>query len=348
MRAVVLCAGLGTRLRPLTNSWPKPAIPVLGQPLLRYSLAMLRSIGVQWAGINTHHLPKVMQAVASFECRRAGIQVELSHEPIIQGTGGGIRGFRRWLSDAPFLVLNGDVLFSLPLAALLQAHRDSGALATMALMSMPTGKGYAAVETDASGRIWRIAGRGTSPTGSLQSWHFTGIHVLSPNIFDFMSKTGAEDINREVYLRVIEKGGLLRGHQVNGYWSDLGTAARYLRTQDDLLRGRVSLPEDGDASPFHQAREELIGCWLRGSASIEGAKVTGPAFFDDGARLLSPAKAGPNVYLGPSAAAGPNSKLEHATVLEQTVLRPGENLTHAIAWGDERLLSSNNTAPARR
>jgi len=131
MRAVVLCAGLGTRLRPLTNSWPKPAIPVLGQPLLRYSLAMLRSIGVQWAGINTHHLPKVMQAVASFECRRAGIQVELSHEPIIQGTGGGIRGFRHWLSDAPFLVLNGDVLFSLPLAALLQAHRDSGALATI-------------------------------------------------------------------------------------------------------------------------------------------------------------------------------------------------------------------------
>jgi len=348
MRAVVLCAGLGTRLRPLTNSWPKPAIPLLGQPLLRYTLAMLRGVGVQWVGINTHHLPKVMQAVASSECRRAGIQIELSHEPIIQGTAGGIRGFRNWLSDAPFLVLNGDILFSFPLAPLLQAHRDLGALATMALMSMPSGESYAAVETDAAGRIWRIAEKGTSDARPLQPWHFTGIHVLSPDIFDFMSKAGPEDINRDVYLRVIDKGLPLRGHPVDGYWSDLGTAARYLRTQDDLLSGRVSLASNTDASPFHQAREELPGCWLRGPANIEGAKITGPAFFDEAARLLSPADAGPNVYLGPLAAAGPHTKLEHATVLDQTVLQPRENLMRAIAWGDKRLLSSDDSAPVCR
>src|SRR5262249_42660685 len=143
---------------------------------------------------------------------RAGIQLELSHEPLIQGTAGGIRGFRRWLSDEAFLVVNGDILFSFPLAPLVQAHRDSGAVATMALMSMPTGDSYAAVETDASWRIWRIAGGGASHVRPLQPYHFTGVHVLSPDIFDLMLESGPEDINRDVYPGAIEKGLLLRGH----------------------------------------------------------------------------------------------------------------------------------------
>ncbi len=294
MKAVVLCAGLGTRLRPLTNSWPKPAIPLLGQPLLRYSLGVLRRAGAQWLGINTHHLHKIMEAVASSECRRAGIDLELTHERVIQGTAGGIRAFRKWLEDDPFLVINGDALFSFELDPLLSAHRSSGALATMVLMSMPTGEGYAAVETDPDGRIWRIAGKGVEAR-QLEPWHFTGVHILNPEIFDFMSRTGPEDINREVYPRALQQGKVIRGQVVSGYWSDLGTAARYLRTQADLL------------------------------------------FFDRGSKLLPPASAGPNVYLGASSRAGPDAKLQDAAVLDGTALEAGETLIGGIAWGKERL-----------
>ncbi len=228
MKAVVLCAGLGTRLRPLTNSWPKPAMPLLGQPLLRYSLGVLRRAGAQWLGINTHHLHKIMEAVASSECRRAGIDLELTHERVIQGTAGGIRAFRKWLEDDPFLVINGDTLFSFELDPLLSAHRSSGALATMVLMSMPAGEPYAAVETDPDGRIWRIAGKGVEAR-QLEPWHFTGVHILNPEIFDFMSRTGPEDINREVYPRALQQGKVIRGQVVSGYWSDLGTAGLALR-----------------------------------------------------------------------------------------------------------------------
>jgi mannose-1-phosphate guanylyltransferase len=337
MKAVVLSAGVGTRLRPLTNSWPKPAMPLLGQPLLRYSLGVLRRAGAQWLGINTHHLHQIMEAVASSECRRAGIDLELAHERVIQGTAGGIRAFRKWLEDDPFLVINGDTLFSFELEPLLSAHRSSGALATMVLMSMPTGEPYAAVETDPDGRIWRIAGKGVEAR-QLEPWHFTGVHILNPEIFDFMSRTGPEDINREVYPRALQQGKVIRGQVVSGYWSDLGTAARYLRTQADLLSGRMPPPADERASPFALARQEPPGCWTRGEVDTEAAAVEGPAFFDRGSKLLPPASAGPNVYLGASSRAGPRTKLQDAAVLDGTALEAGETLIGGIAWGKERLL----------
>src|SRR3954469_7317208 len=97
---MILCAGLGTRLRPLTERWPKPAIPLLGAPLFRYTLAVLKRAGVTAVGINTHHLPGVMRQVAQAECDRAGVGLTVVHEPEIQGTGGGIRGLRAFLADS--------------------------------------------------------------------------------------------------------------------------------------------------------------------------------------------------------------------------------------------------------
>src|SRR6476646_10095036 len=129
MKAMILAAGLGTRLRPLTNRWPKPALPLLGQPLFRYNLAVLKRAGVTGVGINTHHLPQVMRATAEAEANRAGLSFEAIHEPEIQGTGGGIRGLRNFLRDDTFVVFNGDILFALDLPPILDAHRKSGAAA---------------------------------------------------------------------------------------------------------------------------------------------------------------------------------------------------------------------------
>src|SRR5260370_6769258 len=150
VKGMILCAGRGTRLRPLTERWPKAAIPVLGQPLLRYGVAALKRAGVSALGVNTHHLAEAMEAVASAECARAGLRLEVSREPTIQGTAGGIRGMRRFLQDDHFLVLNGDVLFPLELKVLAQSHRQSGALATMVLIPMPAGGRHGAGQAGGS------------------------------------------------------------------------------------------------------------------------------------------------------------------------------------------------------
>src|SRR6266702_2657386 len=178
---MVLCAGLGTRLRPLTARLPKPAVPVCGLPLVHYTLGLLAGAGVRRAVVNVHHLPGAMAAAAEESARSLGLELAVSREPVIAGTGGALREARVELSGAAaIVVVNGDILFDLDLHLALAAHRASGALATMVVMPMPAGAAYAAVELDPAGVVRRIAGRFGPGGEGLSPWHFTGVHVLAP------------------------------------------------------------------------------------------------------------------------------------------------------------------------
>ena len=340
MRAMVLCAGLGTRLRPLTNRWPKPAIPLLGAPLLRYHLALLKQAGVTEVGINTFHLPEVMEAVAAEECARAGMRLEVSREAgEIQGTGGGIRGLHAFLRDSdPFVVINGDILFAVDLPRVVAGHRASGAAATMVLLPMPEGERFAAVECGPDFSVRRIAGHGPggAPGERLAPWHFTGVHVMSPAVLDCMSASGPEDINRQVYPRMLERGLRLHGEVAHStYWSDLGTPSRYLAAQRDLLFGQVPVERFGGASPFaHGSRSG--NAWVRAGAKVEGG-VAGPALFDEGCAVAAGASIGSAVYVGPRASVGEGARLNRVAVLEETKVAAGEELVEVIAWGGERI-----------
>jgi mannose-1-phosphate guanylyltransferase len=336
MKAMILCAGLGTRLRPLTERWPKPALPFLGQPLLRYHLAVLKAAGVTAVGINTHHLPEVMAATARAECERARLPLHVVHEPIIQGTGGGIRGLRDFLSEEAFLVFNGDILFPVDLRPVVAAHRRSGAAATMVLMPMPPDEKYAAVEMDPSREVRRIAGHGPGGTG-LSPWHFTGVHVISPHVFDFMSASGPEDINREVYVRLMQAGLSVRGEVVQAYWSDLGTPSRYLSTVRDVLFGQVPLDGLGLASPFTSAPRGQGNWWAHREARLGAAKVAGPAYFGAGCTLADGARIGSAVAIGEGARVADGARLNRVAVFEDTEVAPGEELVEVLAWGAHRV-----------
>jgi mannose-1-phosphate guanylyltransferase len=326
MKAMILCAGLGTRLRPLTERWPKPGMPLLGQPLFRYHLAVLRAAGVTAVGINTHHLPDTMAAIARAECERAGLPLHVVHEPVIQGTGGGIRGLRDFLSGEDFLVFNGDILFPVDLRPVVAAHRNSGAAATMVLMPMPPEEKYAAVEMDAGRQVRKIARFGPGGEG-LSPWHFTGVHVISPRVFDFMTPQGPEDINRDVYVRMMEAGLAVRGEVVQGYWSDLGTPSRYLATVRDVLTGRVSLEGLGPA-----------GAWTHPEARLgRGVKVEGPAYLARGCELGDGVWVGEAVAVESGARVGEGARLSRAVVFEGTAVAPGEELTEVLAWGAHRI-----------
>ena len=335
MKAMILCAGLGTRLRPFTERWPKPALPLLGQPLFRYHLAVLRAAGVTAVGINTHHLPEVMADTARAECARAGLPLHVVHEPVIQGTGGGIRGLRDFLADGDFLVFNGDILFPVDLGPVVTAHRESGAAATMVLLPLPENEKYASVDLDAEGQVRRIAGFGPGGEG-LVPWHFTGVHVMSPRVFDFMRPEGPEDINREVYVRMMEAGLRVRGAPVRAYWSDLGTPARYLGTVRDVLGGQVPLTGLGADSPFALAPRGPGHFWAHASAVVDG-QVTGPAWF--GARSVLPrdAQVGAEVVVGEGVRVGAGARLERSALLEGTEVAPGESLVDVLAWGRHRV-----------
>ena len=326
MKAMILCAGLGTRLRPVTTLWPKPAIPLLGQPLLRYALATLARAGIGEVGINTHHLPLVMRAVAEAECGRAGLSLTVVDEPLeIQGTGGGIRGLGSFLCSGDFVVMNGDVLFGLELAPVLAAHKASGAAATMVLLPMPANEKYNPVEVTPDGEVRRIAGHGPGGDG-LVPWHFSGVHVMSPRVLEFMAPSGAEDINRDVYPRVIAAGLKVHGYalqQPGVSWSDLGTPARYGATHQELLFGQVPMTPFGEGSPFARTVKGAGNYHAHSSAQLRDVRVSGPAWFGEGCELGEGVRIGAAVSVGVGARVGARAMLNRVAVLDGAVVESG-------------------------
>src|SRR5205807_1427263 len=236
MRAMVLCAGFGTRLRPLTDKIPKPLVPLCGLPLLRYNFALLKNAGVEEIVVNTHHLGRVMEQGARDLARELGIALHVSHEEKqILGTGGGVRRAEKLLGSGTFYLLNGDMIFDVDLGAALAAHRKAGAVATMVLAPYPRGATYGAVEVDVGMNVRRIAGRGAAPEPALIRAHFTGVHILEPPLIARLPAEGESDINRTAYVRAIhdgartEAGGILGSGVVVGAGARIDTGAQVER-----------------------------------------------------------------------------------------------------------------------
>lgn len=334
---MVLCAGLGTRLKPLTERLPKPAAPVCGLPLVRYVLARLAAAGVSRAVVNVHHLAPAMEAAARASAEAVGLPLAVSREQVIAGTGGALREARALLQGAEAVVLwNGDVLYDLDLAPALAAHRAGGALATMVLAPMPPGGGYAAVEVDGDGAVRRIAGRG--PGGPrLEPLHFTGVHLLSPALLEAIPATPfACDVNRDVYPPLLA-GGLVRAHPGAGYWNELGTPARYLQANLDLLCGAVPLAGVRGADPF-AGLEAGSGVWLGPAVRVEpGATLEGPALIGPGSHLEGGSAVGPHAVLGAGCRVPAGATVRDSLVWDGTALAPGEALEGAIAAGPIRV-----------
>ena len=337
---MVLCAGLGTRLRPLTARLPKPAVPVCGLPLVRYTLALLAGAGVRRAVVNVHHLPEAMGAAAEASARALGLELDVSREPVIAGTGGALREARAaFAGAAAVVVVNGDILFDIDLDLALAAHRASGALATMVVMPMPAGAAYAAVELDPAGVVRRIAGRFGPGGDGLSPWHFTGVHVLAPELLTGIPAAPFElDVNRHVYPPLMA-AGLVRGHVATGTWNDLGTPERYLEANEDVLGGRFPLGRFHGASPF--AGHEPFGhpgVWLGLGARVEpGGALHAPALIGAGARVEAGATVGPSAVVGARARIAAGARVAHAVVWEDSALGAGEELVRAVAAGQDRV-----------
>lgn len=344
LAGMVLCAGLGTRLRPLTLRVPKPAVPVCGVPLVGWTLALLSNAGVRRAVVNVHHLPEAMAAAAEAAARALGVELAVSREPVIAGTGGALREARGALAEADeVLLVNGDVLFDVDLGAALAAHRASGALATMVLLPMPEGARYAAVEVDGGGAVRRIAGRFGPGGAALTPWHFSGVHVLSRALLDHVPEAPFEcDINREVYPALMARG-LVRGFVASGYWNDLGTPERYLSANLDVLEGRVPLARFRGADPFAAAGAAPGGVLLGPGARVDPrAAISAPALVGAGAVVEAGAVVGPGAVVGAGARVPRGAEVREAVLWDGTALAPGERAARAIAAGDDRVAAAGD------
>jgi len=287
---MILAAGLGTRMRPLTLLKAKPALPVMNRPLLHWTLELLARSGVTEVMINTHYLPATVKEAVG-DGRKFGLRATYSHEPKILGTGGGPRKVRSFFGDEPFILVNGDMVFDFDLRDLVRRHEKAQARATLALRPNPDPRRYSAVRTRKDGRVTSLAGlpRKTRGMASL----FTGIHVLDPALLDRLPR-GESDTVRDLYAHLVDEGEIVLGVRVRGKWFDIGSPPLYLASQRALLaagfgdaKGGVLIHSDAEVHRTARVTRSVIGA---GSVIGARARVTGSILWDgvtvgDGARV---------------------------------------------------------------
>ncbi len=240
MRGMILAAGFGTRLQPLTHTTPKALVPVAGRPLIEYSLLFLRAHGITEVVINLHHLGEAIRATLG-DGQRYGMQIFYSPEDPILEAGGGIKNAQSLLADDTFVVLNCDTILDLNLHAVLAFHRQHRAMVTLVLRPDANVEQYGVLETNAQGQIRRIRDHTLAIEEARSRYIFTGLQILEPRIFDFMPEVKPFSTTRETYPRMMHAGEALYGFVHTGAWLVVDDEAGRQHATQVLASGQVKL-----------------------------------------------------------------------------------------------------------
>jgi NDP-sugar pyrophosphorylase family protein len=232
MKAFVLAAGAGTRLRPLTDTCPKPMLPVAGQPLLAHTLRWLRRYGVTEAALNLHHLPEVVRAGLG-DGTPFGMRLRYSYEPELLGTAGAVRRVAEQhpdFFDQTFLVVYGDLLLDLDITDLLAFHRAQASQFTLALKHTTTPQSQGMIEVDAEGRVQRFVEK--PPTWDGGDTANAGVYLCEPEIVQRIPP-GFSDFGHDIIPALLRDGAPVYGRPLVGYLLDIGTPEAYAQAQAD-------------------------------------------------------------------------------------------------------------------
>ncbi len=357
-RALVLGAGFGTRLLPLTEHVPKPVIPILGRPLIGHPLIHLYASGCHEAWVNAHHRPERLSATldAWVQRRLQRMRVHYSVEmPEILGTAGAIRLLEEPLTETgePFLMLNGDALLGMDLGALMavhRIHRAEGALATLLCIERPDAETYGAVvSVDADGRILDFGGLGGLPgvtdadLAAATPTVFCGVHLIEPGVVRHLPPRGTFGcIVRQGYVPLLAQGADIRALILprDTPFHDVGTPGRYLDAQAALLAGEVELPVGAGVDPAEALFQEAVYAADAtgreyGSADsvrgLAGARLEPPFFFGPGNEVGAGAIVGPNASVGALNTIGAGAVIRDAALWAQVEVGAGEKLEGVIA-----------------
>jgi mannose-1-phosphate guanylyltransferase len=304
---------------------PKPAVTLVDRPFLAYAIEWLAAHGVTEVVLACGFLPDVLRAALADEEERAGVEIVYVAEPEPLGTAGAIRFAAEALGERledRFLALNGDVLADLDLSALLRAHEERGARATIGLHPVPDSSAYGLVSCDAEGRVIEFLEKtGEAVPGEINA----GAYVLERSVLDLVPAGRAVSIEREVFPRLVGDG--LCGLLLEGYWMDIGTPDRYLQASWDILEGRVRT----------QVRPTAPGLLVAGDATIdEEAKVGPRAVVSGGCRIESGAEVADSVLLE-GCTVGRDALVQGSILAPGAEVEPGAQLVNAVIGRDERV-----------
>jgi NDP-sugar pyrophosphorylase family protein len=233
---MILSAGYGTRLWPLTEDRTKPAIPILGKPLVGYVAEYLAAYGVEEVVVNLHHRPDSVR-VALGDGSRFGVKLQYIHEPVILGTSGALDNARALLDGETFVVVNGKIVTDIDLRAAFATHRQTGALATLVLLRNTLRERFSVVKTK-GGFVTGFGGMPRPSEDDEPPLMFTGIQILEPKIFEYIPPGVFSHSTTDVYPQAIARGERIAAHVATGKWRELSTLQRYLDISLEMLGER--------------------------------------------------------------------------------------------------------------
>lgn len=292
-----MAGGEGMRLRPLTSHIPKPLVPLLGEPVMGYSVKLLKTHGVRDIGATLWYQPeKIRRAFGSGEGYGVSLRYYEETEPL--GTAGSVKMAKDEIKE-PFFVLSGDGLTDCDLTDALRFHREKKALATLVLKRVPVPLAFGVVMTDGDSRVTRFIEKpGWSRVFS--DLVNTGAYIFSPEIFDYIPDTGAPDFGKDIFPALLAGGLPVYGYETKGYWCDVGDLKTYLQAQRDLLEDVPRLPHAQGVHPDAK---------IAPSARLEGV-----------------------CFIGPGASVGPGAVVRDSVIGANCVIGAGAVVEDSCLW----------------
>jgi mannose-1-phosphate guanylyltransferase len=321
---MVLAAGLGTRLRPLTYEINKPMVPVLDRPVMAHIVDLLDLHGFDETIANLHHFPQTI-------CDYFGERLTYHTEEELLGTAGGVRGCAEFFGEQAFLVISGDALTDIDLRAFAARHREAGGVATLAVKKVDDTREYGVVLHDRAGRITGFQEK-PEPAEALSDLGNCGIYIFEPQIFDYFPERPFVDWAQDVFPALLEHDVPFHIHEIREYWNDVGSLAELRQGTFDALRGELRLRVEGEevapgvivagGVPLPQDAEVEGPVWIGRDVQIgAGVRLTGPLVLGDGARV------------------GDGAQLRESILFPGTEVAPGAIVIGAIA-GHSGILQS--------
>jgi mannose-1-phosphate guanylyltransferase len=339
MKAMILAAGKGTRVRPITYTIPKPMIPILQKPVMEFLLELLRQHGFDEIMVNVSHLANEIENYFR-DGQRFGVKIAYSFEGNIVdgelvgqalGSAGGMRRIQDFYPffDGTFIVLCGDALIDLDLTKAVEWHRNKGAIATVVMKSVPHDQvsSYGVVVTDEEGRIKAFQEK-PSVDEALSTDINTGIYIFEPEIFNYIPSGVEYDIGGQLFPKLVEMGAPFYGVSMDFEWVDIGKVPDYWQAIRDVLMGKVkNVPIPGkEVAPGIYTGLNVVVNWDK--VDIRGpVYIGGMTRIDDGATIIGPSMIGPSCHICS------NATVDNSVIFEYSRLGPGVRLVDKLVFG---------------
>lgn len=339
MKAMILAAGKGTRVRPITQTIPKPMIPILQKPVMEFLVELLRQHGFDQIMVNVSHLADVIENYFR-DGQKFGVQIAYSFEGRIEegemigealGSAGGMKRIQDFspFFDDTFVVLCGDALIDLDLTAAVKWHREKGAIATIVMKSVPREEvpSYGVVVTDESGKIKAFQEK-PSVEEALSTDINTGIYIFEPEIFKYIPSGQEYDIGSQLFPALVAEGAPFYGISMDFEWVDIGKVPDYWRAIQSVLLGQVK----NVSIPGIEVRPGIYA-GLNVAVNWDKVDITGPVYIggmtliEDGAKIVGPTMIGPNCWLCSGAT------VENSVIFEYSRLGSDVRLVDKLVFG---------------